>query len=183
MRRYSLSSFGDWSRTPTSLVAQLLQAKYYMNGDVFTATLGFKPSYTWHSILGVRDIVLKGSRWLVGDRLSIEAWNSRWLPRPSTFKVITPRPSHLRSARVCDLIDYENACWHESLVRDYVLPIDAEVMLAMPLCASWPRDKLIWHYYPDGFFSVRSAYHMIMRAKLLSVEGSSCPQQNVWKMI
>ena len=159
-------------------MGQVLYERWYLHGYPWLQT-----SYTWHSILGVWDIMLIRSRWLVGDGQSVEAWNSCWLPRSSTFKVIMPRPSHLPNVQVCDLIDYENAYWYESLVREFFLPIEAEMILAVPLCASWPHDKLIWHYCPNRSFSVRSAYHMIMKARLLSDEGSLCPRQTVWKMI
>ncbi|KAJ8445987.1 hypothetical protein Cgig2_017490 [Carnegiea gigantea] len=81
-----------------------------------------------------------GSRWLAGDGCSIEAWNSRWLPKPSTFKVITYKPSSLPDSFVHDLINYDNVCWHVGLVRDYFLPIDADVILAMPFLFGIPYD-------------------------------------------
>ncbi|KAJ8451058.1 hypothetical protein Cgig2_026867 [Carnegiea gigantea] len=107
----------------------------------------------------------------------------RWIPRPTTFKVIMPKLAHLPNLHVRDLIDFENVCWHVNLVKEYFLPLDAEMILAIPLCASWPNDKLIWHYCPDGSFSVRSAYHMIMKDKRLGGEGTSGPRQSVWKVI
>ncbi|KAJ8438975.1 hypothetical protein Cgig2_018886 [Carnegiea gigantea] len=103
--------------------------------------------------------------------------------QPTTFMVIMPKPSHLSSVRVCDLIDHDNACWQENLVREYFSPVDAEVILTMPLCASWPHDKLIWRYSLDGAFSVRSAYHMIVKSRTLGSEGSSHAQHNKWKAL
>jgi len=97
--------------------------------------------------------------------------------------VITPKPSHLSSVRVCDLIDHDNTCWRENLVREHFLPVDAEVILTVPLCASWPHDKLIWYCNPDGAFSVRSAYHMIVKSRTLVSERSSHPQHDEWKAL
>jgi len=51
----------------SSLVAHLLQAKYYPDGDIFQASLGNRPSFTWCGILGVWDVIIRGSRRLVGD--------------------------------------------------------------------------------------------------------------------
>lgn len=90
-------------KNPESLVAQLLRARYFASGDIFSATLRPKPSFTWSSILGVRDIVVKGTRWLVGHGQSIEVWNGRWIPRPTSFKVITPKPAHLPNC-VCVIL-------------------------------------------------------------------------------
>lgn len=35
----------------------------------------------------------------------------RWLPRPSTFKVLSPIPPHLEGLLVKDLIDVESMSW------------------------------------------------------------------------
>ncbi|KAJ8437490.1 hypothetical protein Cgig2_007467 [Carnegiea gigantea] len=128
----------------------------------------------------MRDVILQGSRWLAGDGRSIEAWNSRWLLRPTTFMVITPKPSHLSSVRVCDLIDHDNAHWRENLVREYFLPVDAEVILTVPLCASWPHDKLIWHDSPDGAFS-ESDTHALLECQLaLQIWEGSPVNSGIW---
>ena len=43
------------------LLLNLLRAKYFPHGDIMHATLGPKPSFTWRSILGVKDVILTGS--------------------------------------------------------------------------------------------------------------------------
>ncbi|KAJ8421864.1 hypothetical protein Cgig2_009349 [Carnegiea gigantea] len=101
--------------------------------------------------------------------------------QPTMFMVIMPKPSHMPSVRVFDLIDHDNACWRGNLIREYFLPVDAEVILTVPLCASWSHDKLIWRYSPDGAFSVQSAYHMIMMSRTLGSEGSSHAKHDEWK--
>ncbi|KAJ8423722.1 hypothetical protein Cgig2_010287 [Carnegiea gigantea] len=45
----------------------------------------------------------------------------------------------------CNLIDYTAACWRESLVRQIFLDCNSELILKIPLCSSWPPDKLTWH--------------------------------------
>ena len=52
-------------REDNSLVARLLKAKYFSNSNVLKTALGTRPSYVWHSIWGARDVIIKGSRWLI----------------------------------------------------------------------------------------------------------------------
>ena len=43
-----------------SLVARILKAKYYVNGDFMTAQMGNNPSYTWRSIIEGIVVLEKG---------------------------------------------------------------------------------------------------------------------------
>ena len=78
---------------PNSLVAQLYKAKYYPHGDVLNAKLGSSPSYTWRSILKGLEVVKRGSWWRVGNGERIFIWEDKWLPTPTTYKVISPPQS------------------------------------------------------------------------------------------
>ena len=69
--------FWRFLRNDSSLQVDILKAKYFPHGDIFQATLGLRPSFTWHSILGAKDVILKGSRWLIGNGNSLNIWDSR----------------------------------------------------------------------------------------------------------
>jgi len=99
-----------WSliKTNNSLVARLLQAKYFPDGNIFNATLGARPSYTWRSLLNI--------------------WEDRWLPRPKSFKPITPKSIAYELYKVHDLIDHDNRSWKEELIHQKFLPIDADII-------------------------------------------------------
>ena len=77
---------------PRSLAACILKAKYFPYCDVLNASLGSKPSYTWWSIYNSLEVLKRGTRWRVGNGRRIHIWDDKWLPTPSTFKVITPPP-------------------------------------------------------------------------------------------
>ncbi|KAJ8441607.1 LOW QUALITY PROTEIN: hypothetical protein Cgig2_023760 [Carnegiea gigantea] len=83
---------------------------------------------------------------LMGDGHSLNIWNDRWLPRPWTFKPMAVRSTPFENHKVSDLIDYANGCWRKSLVRCIFILCDIELILNLPLCESWPSDKIIWHY-------------------------------------
>jgi len=99
--------FWRLAKSENTLVASLLKARYFPNFNIFKAELGSHPSFTWRSILSARTLVVKGSRWLVGDGATLDIWHSRWLPRPITFAPYTPKPSGGSISKVSDLIDYE----------------------------------------------------------------------------
>ena len=86
--------------------------------------------------------------------------------------------------KVSDLIDKEAGGWKEDLVRQLFVPLDADIILSIPLSTSWPEDKLIWHYTSNGVFSVKSAYHLL-RSKLRREAPSSSGGvgNSFWKVI
>ncbi|KAL0349668.1 UNVERIFIED_CONTAM: putative mitochondrial protein [Sesamum radiatum] len=70
---------------PDKLISQVLKAKYFPNKDVFLATLGSRPSFTWRSILVAQYLFRAGCRWSVGSRSRIRVLFDPWLPRPRSF--------------------------------------------------------------------------------------------------
>ena len=67
----------------------------------------------------------------------------RWLPTPSTYKVIS-LPSLLRAkARVSELIDHDTS-WNSELIWDVFLPHKAKVILGLVLSSRLPEDRLVW---------------------------------------
>ncbi|KAJ8435037.1 LOW QUALITY PROTEIN: hypothetical protein Cgig2_027246 [Carnegiea gigantea] len=113
--------------------------------------------------------------------------NTRWFHSRANMRKARNYIAHLvddQGVRHTDEGDIEvNVYWQKDPVREYSLPIDADVILNLPQCALWPRDKLIWHYCQDSSFSVHSAYHMIVEDSLVVDGSSSCPQQNVWRSV
>ena len=75
-----------------SLVARVLKAKYFPIGDVLNAKLGASPSYSWRSIHSSLRVIKEGTRWRVRNGKLIHIWDDKWLPTPSTYKVIPPPP-------------------------------------------------------------------------------------------
>ena len=88
-----------------SLIGRLLRAKYYLDGNLFAASLGPRPSFTWRCLMGARQVMLCGLRWLVGNGRKLNIWDDRRLLRRHLFKPITPRPTYgLISRLVTSLI-------------------------------------------------------------------------------
>ena len=111
--------------------------------------MGNRPSFRWQCLMGAKRGVQRGFGWLVSDGLLLRVLE--WLPRPHSFRPITPKPTMWANLKDGDLIDYDMGCWWATLVRQIFLDCDSELILNIPLCNSWQSDKLIWHYYPKAF--------------------------------
>lgn len=50
----------------SSLFERFFRGRYYHKSEISKASLGFKPSYSWSSILNAKEVVTKGTRWKIG---------------------------------------------------------------------------------------------------------------------
>ncbi|XP_012852582.1 PREDICTED: uncharacterized protein LOC105972190 [Erythranthe guttata] len=98
--------------SPDSLLARIYKARYYPQSDIFGASLGSNPSYTWRSIWGAISLLDKGTRWRIGSGAKVSIWGDKWLPRVTTFKPFTPTGSWPTEMRVQSLIDNESGRWN-----------------------------------------------------------------------
>ena len=171
---------------PSSLVTWVLKSKYFPTSDVLNAKLGSLPSYSWRSIHGNLEVIRRGSRWRVGNGKLIHIWEDRWLPTPSTYKVISPPNNNPEFLMVSALIDPLTKWWNVSLVKTSFLPCKVDSILRIPLSYSMPKDKLIWLGNKRGEFTVKSAYHIAFNL-LETKKGGECssgdPYKSLWKRL
>ncbi|KAL5560097.1 hypothetical protein UlMin_036308 [Ulmus minor] len=115
---------------PQSLIAQVLKVKYFPYSSIWEAEALSSASNVWKSVLWDRNLVAQGMRWRVGDGSNISIYNSRWIPLPWNFKVISPRtlPSN---SKVADLLD-ESGRWNIPLILQKFLNFEAKFILALP---------------------------------------------------
>ncbi|XP_065625688.1 uncharacterized protein LOC136065853 [Quercus suber] len=145
---------------PDSLVARIYKAKYFPHGDVLNSKKGNNPSYAWRSIHNSLEIIRKGTRWKVGNGKRIHIWDDRWLPTPSTHKVISPPKPFDNFPMVSSLIDESTKWWKPKLVKSLFLPFEATTILRIPISYSLLEDNLIWIRNKSGTFTVKSAYYI-----------------------
>ncbi|XP_075659108.1 putative mitochondrial protein AtMg00310 [Castanea sativa] len=84
-------------QNPQSLVHRVFKAKYFAGCSFREAQVGRKPFYAWRSIMAAKEVVIRGSRWIIGNGESVNIWKDRWIPTPKSFKVVNPRTSVLDS--------------------------------------------------------------------------------------
>ncbi|KAL0340460.1 UNVERIFIED_CONTAM: hypothetical protein Sradi_4562800 [Sesamum radiatum] len=116
---------------PNSLLSQVLHARYFRDGEVFSAKRGRNPSFTWRSLHAAIDIVRGWFRWGIGSGRSVKVWQDPWLPRPFSFHILTPPGANDPHLRVCDLIDDSSKDWNQTLVWNLFWHDEAESILAI----------------------------------------------------
>ncbi|GAA0167100.1 hypothetical protein LIER_22109 [Lithospermum erythrorhizon] len=78
---------------------------------------GAKPSYTWRSLLSVRNLVYQGIKWQLGNGEDINSWKHEWVKHTSRNKVITPMVEEFSNLKVANLIDKNIGVWNINRVR------------------------------------------------------------------
>jgi ribonuclease HI len=169
---------------PSSLVAQIMQAKYYPTTSALEANMGRRISFAWRSILSSRELVKEGLVWRVGNGRKVRIWEDRWLPSPA-FKILTT-PSILNpTATVDQLIDREARWWDNNQLNSLFSAEEVSMIQKISISCTNQEDILIWRGTKNGIFSVRSAYYMQM--EMVSRNEGACSenekQNRIWKRI
>ncbi|KAK4398115.1 putative ribonuclease H protein [Sesamum angolense] len=171
---------------PDCLVSKVLKAKYFPHNHIFEAHVGNRPSFTWRSIIAARELLKSGCRWRIGTGHSVDVWKDPWIPRPASFRIITPNVHNVQNMCVSNLISPITREWDVDTINALLWPVDREAILQIPLSISGGPDLLIWHYSNNGLFSVRSAYHLALSYFLASNAGTSDGRpryKKLWKSI
>ena len=108
---------------------------------------------------------------MVGNGWRIHISEDKWLPTPTTYKVISP-PNDLGDfPLVSSLIDEDTKWWKVHTIKDLFLPFEASTILKIPLSYNLPEDKLIWVGNKRGYFMVKKAYSIDAKIVDSSEEG------------
>ena len=91
----------------------------------------------------------------MGDGESIRVWCDKWVPKPSTYRVVTPKKQSPRVTLVKDLISRGSFEWDADLVKRCFNAEDASAILGIPLSLTGRKDRLIWAACNSGKFSVK----------------------------
>ncbi|KAL5767087.1 hypothetical protein ACOSQ2_013870 [Xanthoceras sorbifolium] len=168
---------------PNSLVARDLKSVYFPRGSFLEAGRGSKPSFVWRSLLWGRDLIELGFRWRIGDGTSTFVYKDRWIPRPSSFKVVSPIVLD-PLLRVANLKNPSGG-WDSNLVWSSFLPDDAKMILNLPCSSSIHPDSLLWHQDSKGNYSVKSGYWLTLNHKIFKHQASCSWVSTVswWKVL
>ncbi|KAL0434897.1 UNVERIFIED_CONTAM: hypothetical protein Sradi_0197600 [Sesamum radiatum] len=107
-----------------------------------------------------------------------------WLPRPRSFRPITPISVEYAHLRVEDLIDSGSGDWNVERVTSIFWTDDSSIILSIPLSRTGEQDVVVWHYTRSVIFSVRSAYHLAC-----TLQNSPCSssqrqtEQALWRKV
>ena len=88
--------------------------------------------------------------------------SSKWLPTPTTYKVISPPRTFDDFPMILALIDEDTRRWKVDTLKSLFLPFEVETIFSILLSFSLPEDKIIWVGNIRGEFLVKSAYHVAL---------------------
>jgi hypothetical protein len=173
---------------PDSLVARVMQEKYYKGFNFLGSELGKRPSYAWRSIWQVKSLIEEGMVWRVGNGLNLNLWEDKWIISTHSHKIQDPIRVLSKEAKVADIIDLDSNWWNVPLIEQIFSPETVERICSIPISPRSQEDKLIWARTKTGVFSVRSAYHLEMERRtreMGSVSSRSDPNpywRRLWKL-
>ncbi|KAK9988117.1 hypothetical protein SO802_028356 [Lithocarpus litseifolius] len=115
----------------------------------------------WKAIEGVKNIIVRGSCYRIGNGAGISVWHDPWVPWINGFRTL-PKHGNVEQTplMVSQLIDQESFAWKTSLIKDLFDPESAEAILSIHLPTTSRPDKLIWLQNPNRKFSVKLAYQL-----------------------
>ena len=163
-----------------SLFYHVYKARHLPNCSFLEAELGHKPSFVWRSLIAAREVVVRGSRWRVGNGSRILVSSSNWLPHRPIFSGDVDH-----TLRVADLINRDTWQWDRRKIEDIFAPRTRLDILEIPLCRNRSRDSLVWKENNKHEFTVKTAYKVAMRLRQqMDIEHSRAQvDRKWWKMI
>lgn len=126
------------------------------------------------------DLLKKGLRKILGNGASIQLFRDSWLPRPLSFKVISPYP--IEDTALVDEFISPSIQWDVLKLRQHLCEDDVEMIINFPISKSAP-DRWIWHYAKNGKYSVRSGYKAHMMGKLKATPSNLEQVSKWWNML
>ena len=148
-----------------SLLHRVFKSKIFPACSFMEAPDNSSGSYAWHSILKGREVLWRGARWRVGNGESIKIWDYPWLSSLEHPRILSPIINGLQEAMVDCLINPTSRSWDRGVLFGYFAPMEANLILKIPVSLTNVEDKLIWPNVPNGVYTVRSGYRFLVKDK------------------
>ncbi|KAI9162401.1 hypothetical protein LWI28_026934 [Acer negundo] len=136
-------------------------AKYFKDEDFLSVKLKPGASHVWRSIVWGRELLLKGIKGKVGDGKSIKAFVDPWIPRPTSFLLVTTTGNN--NSLVADFLLDDGMGWEIRKLDQIFLNIDRDAILFILLSLRSLADKILWHYDKKGTYKVKSVYKVALQ--------------------
>lgn len=132
-----------------------------------------------------RELVEKGCIRSIGNGETTSIYFDKWIPRPSLFKVWSPKSLHPH-ATVSELI-LPSGGWNIPLIQNSFNEIEAELITGIPLGNTNNQDQWRWFFDKKGRYTVKSGYKLAMEVErsMSNKGGNSSNKSNnkFWKVI
>ncbi|GAU33808.1 hypothetical protein TSUD_221460 [Trifolium subterraneum] len=167
-----------------TLMGRIFKSRYHPRGSFLEAKLGHLPSYAWRSIMSVKDVIMQGGKWQIGNGAKVRIWHDNWLPCGGSLVVKSQVKILHQDSLVSALIDQDTKQWNRDLIFSTFNQFEARLIVSIPLSFRVPDDNFIWAGEKDGKYSVRSAYHQLGDERRKYLPGPSHdPNDKLWRGI
>ena len=110
-------------------------------------------------------------RWRIGDGKNVLVYKDNWIPRPVTFRPISPKTLPPETA-VAELIDSKNR-WRVDKLEQHFMKEDIEAILKILLPSGKEEDEVLWHFDKKWEYSVKSGYQLALNLNFPNEPESS----------
>ena len=169
---------------PGSLMAKVLKGKYFPTKNFFEVGNNPNASFTWKSIISVKNVVKKGVCRVLGNGKNTCIWQDPWVPNLENSVVVRREVDGNENPPyyVNDLI--VGGRWNEEMMSRYFQPWEIQAIKKIPIPLHDMEDTWMWKHTLTGMFSVRSAYFIEMtEARKQHPSSSSHDSTPVWKWL
>jgi hypothetical protein len=136
---------------PDTLCAQILKAKYYLNGVLLDTIFTGNGSSTWHAIEYGLELLKKGVIWRVGNGADIRVWQDPWFPRESG-RLPRSVQGRCRYRWVSDFLVPDGTLNIQRLSQ-YFMDDDIEDILQIKPSTRNEKDFVAWYPEKRGIFT------------------------------
>ncbi|KAK3189008.1 hypothetical protein Dsin_028569 [Dipteronia sinensis] len=168
-------------KNPESLTARVMRSYNYPFSTFMRADISVGGSQIWKGLCWGRGLLDTGSRWMIGTGSLVSIFEERWIPRPSTFKVLSPKTRD----DICLVrhLKYPSGSWNDALLLDLFVKDDIGMIKSIPSSNIQRDDSYCWHFSSDGNYTVKSGYKL--RITLNTNSSPSCGLGNgfQWRKI
>lgn len=103
-----------------------------------------------------RDVIKEGSRWKIGNGLSINTHRDFWISGLSEQR-IKSNISYDDNTLVSDLINPDGE-WNIEKANSLFLPYELNAIKRTPILGNQYDDRRFWRFEKNGSYSVKSGY-------------------------
>lgn len=169
---------------PNSFMTRVLKAKYFPTTSFMEANEHSNISFTWRSILSVKNLISKGLCRVIGDGRTTNMWHDPWVPGLPECRV-------QRGVREGVMSEYRgvhelmlDGHWNVELLDEVFNGEESRAIQRIPLPRHDSKDEWMWYHNANGKFSVRSAYFIELHSSQSSKPSSSSPHRSkIWKYL
>ncbi|XP_026428903.1 uncharacterized protein LOC113324832 [Papaver somniferum] len=163
---------------PSSLLAQVLKAKYFANCDILNSKCADNASWACKCLHNTMNKIKPFITWVVGEGNFIYHWCDNWIPGKG---VATPRANSVpdKNLKVHDLINQETRTWNEAKLSAVFDQDTKEKIEKISLSLEPSNDRRIWTPSKDDVFSTKSAYSTL---NVRGDESNSDLCSAIWKL-